>query len=230
MTNVPDDVPLAPAPRTNWVAWALSVLFHPLLVPSFLFFLLVAVNPYRFGAVSIFDRDSMLIFLPLFASTFVLPVVTVLLMRALNLVGSFTLEERTDRIGPLLGVLVLYLWAWYNLSQSADVPKLFVSLMLGVVIALAAAFAINAINKISLHAVGMGGLVAGCIIVAAIHGGVLSVGSWGLGLSALVVLSVLLAGAVGSARLALGAHTQVQVYWGYAVGFLAQWVALKFYY
>ena len=42
--------------------------------------------------------------------------------------------------------------------------------------------------------------------------------------------TVVLAGVGGVARLSLGQHDRPQLYGGYLVGFVAQWLALKFYY
>ena len=54
-------------------------------------------------------------------------------------------------------------------------------------------------------------------------GGVLAVSAWGqtltFSLYALLVFVIILAGLVGMARLALGAHTPADLYRGYGVGF-----------
>jgi membrane-associated phospholipid phosphatase len=56
------------------------------------------------------------------------------------------------------------------------------------------------------------------------------VGGYTVGLGVLLIIGVVIAGLVGTARLALGAHDKVQIYAGYLVGFLSQLVALKFYF
>jgi membrane-associated phospholipid phosphatase len=217
-------------PRPYW-ALALSGLFHPLLIPTYMYVLLLIINPFLFGSNDFGDERSMLTLIMMVLYTFVIPVISVLLMLMLNMVSSVMMEDRMERIGPLLLVMVLYFWIYYNLSQNNDVPTIFSAFLLGVVIALAVSFVVNVMDKISLHAVGMGGLTGMVMISMALFGTQgIGLGGITMSLGLLVLIVVLLAGLVGTARLALGAHTHVQIYAGYIVGFLAQWVALKLYF
>lgn len=219
------------APSRPLWATLLSGIFHPLLVPTMMFVLLVIINPYLFGSNGFNDQRTILTLIMMVLYTCVIPMIAVVLMRLLNMVNSIHMEDRMERIGPLLLVMVLYFWVYYNFSQSNDVPTIFSAFLLGVVVALAVSFAINVLDKISLHAVGMGGLTGMVMISMALFGSEgLHFGALRISLGLLVILVVLMAGLVGSARLAMGAHTKIQVYTGYLVGFLAQWVALKFYF
>ncbi len=215
----------------KWWALVLSGVFHPLLVPTYMFGLLMLVNPFLFGANGFGERRALLTLLMMVLYTAVIPMISVLLMVALNMVNSVMMEEKTERIGPLLLVMVLYFWVYYNLSNSNDVPTIFSTFLLGVVIALALTFVINVLDKISLHTVGMGGLVGMLMITMGLFGanGV-EIGGYTIGLGLLLIVGVIVAGLVGTARLALGAHDTVQIYAGYLIGFLSQLVALKFYF
>ncbi|WP_020567160.1 hypothetical protein [Neolewinella persica] len=220
-----------PAPPKKWWALALSGLFHPLLIPTYMYVLLMVVNPFLFGSNDFGNERAVLTLVMMVLYTAVIPMISILLMVALNMVGSVMMAEKTERIGPLLLVMVLYFWVYYNLSQSNDVPTIFSAFLLGVVIALAGAFVINVMDKISLHTVGMGGLVGMLMITMGLFGANgITIGGMTVGLGLMLLTGVLLAGMVGTARLALGAHDTVQVYSGYIVGFVAQLVALKFYF
>jgi hypothetical protein len=220
-----------PAPPKKWWALALSGLFHPLLIPTYMYVLLMVVNPFLFGSNDFGNERAILTLVMMVLYTAVIPMVSVLLMVALNMVSSVMMAEKTERIGPLLLVMVLYFWVYYNLSQSNDVPTIFSAFLLGVVIALAVAFVINVMDKISLHTVGMGGLVGMLMITMGLFGANgIAIGGMTVGLGLMLLVGVLLAGIVGTARLALGAHDTVQIYSGYIVGFVAQLVALKFYF
>lgn len=222
---------IAPAPPKKWWALVLSGLFHPLLIPTYMYVLLMVVNPFLFGSNDFGDQRAILTLVMMVLYTAVIPMVSVLLMVALNMVSSVMMAEKSERIGPLLLVMVLYFWVYYNLSQSNDVPTIFSTFLLGVVIALAVAFVINVMDKISLHTVGMGGLVGMLMITMGLFGANgIALGGITVGFGLLLLGGVLLAGMVGSARLALGAHDNVQIYSGYVVGFIAQLVALKFYF
>ncbi|CAH1000586.1 hypothetical protein LEM8419_01720 [Neolewinella maritima] len=223
---------VAPPPASrNLPALLISGLFHPLLMPTYLFLLLVGVNPYLFGTTELGDSRAMSNLILIFLDTFVIPVVAVFIMARLNMISSVMMHEKSERIGPLLLVMVLYFWIYWNFNKSNQTPTIFNAFLLGVVIALVVAFVINLLDKISLHATGMGGLVGASIILLGLYGGDgIPIGSLTIGLPLVVLIAVLLAGLVGTARLALGAHDKLQLSVGYALGFVAQFVALKVYY
>ena len=222
----------APAPaRRNLPALLISGLFHPLLIPTYIFLLLVGVNPYLFGTTDLGESRAMSKLILIFLDTFVIPVVAVFIMVRLNMISSLMMREKSERIGPLLLVMVLYFWIYWNFNQSNQTPTIFSAFLLGVIISLVVAFVINLLDKISLHATGMGGLVGVCVIMLGLFGpNGIEIGALTLGLPLLVAFSLFLAGLVGSARLALGGHSPMQLYAGYMVGFVAQFVALKFYF
>jgi len=230
MDEATTQLPEQSAPTRLW-ALGLSGLFHPLLIPTYMFLILVMVNPFLFGANGFGDQRVRITLIMMVLYTAVIPMISVMLMVALNMVSSVMMAEKTERIGPLLLVMVLYFWIYYNLSQSNDVPTIFSAFLLGVVIALALSFVINVLDKISLHTVGMGGLVGMLMITMGLFGANgITIGENTFGMGLLLLIGVLMAGIVGAARLALGAHDNVQIYSGYLVGFLAQLVALKFYF
>ncbi len=231
---MPDDGTIrtaGPAPAPKLPALVISGLFHPLLMPTYIFLLLVGVNPYLFGTTDLGEPRAMSNLILIFLDTFVIPVVAVFIMARLKMIDSIMMHEKSERIGPLLLVMVLYFWIFWNFSQSNQTPTIFTSFLLGVVLALVAAFVINLVEKISLHATGMGGLVAAAVISLRLFGsnGV-GIGSWTIGLPLVLILTILLAGLVGVARLSLGAHDRTQLYAGYLLGFATQFVALKFYF
>ncbi|PPK84659.1 hypothetical protein CLV84_3821 [Neolewinella xylanilytica] len=215
----------------HWPALAISGLFHPLLIPTYSFLILAGVNPYLFGTSDLGEPKAMSHLILIFLDTFVIPVIAVLIMAKLNMINSVMMHEKSERIGPLLLVMVLYFWIFWNFNKSSQTPTIFSSFLLGVVIALILVFVINLVDKISLHATGMGGLLGVCIIMLGLFGpNGIAIGSLTLGLPLLVATVLIIAGLVGSARLALGGHSPMQLYAGYMVGFVAQFVALKFYF
>ena len=218
------------APRPLW-ALALSGLFHPLFVATYMYLILILVNPYLFGTAGLGDSRASATLVMLVLYTAVIPIISVGLMVALDMVSGLMLEDRMERIGPLLLVMILYFWVYWNFNRSNDIPTIFTAFMLGVVLALSLAFVVNVVDKISLHAVGMGGLVAMLMITMGLFGarGVEALGQT-IGLGVLVLAGVFLAGLVGSARLALAAHSPAQLYVGYAVGFVSQVIAVLVYF
>jgi hypothetical protein len=210
------------------LAWGLSVVFHPLLIPSYMLFVLLLVNPYLFGVSSVQDEGARFTLLLVFLYTFFLPAVSVMVMYFLGMVSAVDMPEKEERIGPFLITGILYMWVYYNFSQKGQLPTAYVSFMLGAVIALFLAFILNIFSKISLHTVGMGGLI-GMLIITLLW---FSYGSFTVEINGydavdismlhLLLVGIVLAGAVGTARLLLQAHEPNEVFGGYLVGFAAQ--------
>ena len=59
MDNPMNELTAAP-PVKKWWALVLSGLFHPLLIPTYMYLLLMVVNPFLFGANGFWDRRALL--------------------------------------------------------------------------------------------------------------------------------------------------------------------------
>ena len=214
----------------KYLAQFISILGHPLLIVSYGLLLLMLLNPYAFGAHDIGDKTAILAFIQVFATTFIIPGVGVAMMKPLGLISSLEMPDKQERTGPYIITGIFYLWMFKNFLSGGQMPLLFTRFVLGATIGLFLAFFINIFSKISAHAVGMGGLVAllvmangewgGGMASIPLLGGVLS-----LSLNAILAGVLLLAGLVGVARLALGAHVPEDLYRGFGVGVMAQLVA-----
>ncbi|MBK8427170.1 MAG: hypothetical protein IPL27_14865 [Lewinellaceae bacterium] len=212
------------------LARILSYLGHPLLVLTYILLLLLAVNPFAFSARSITDHRAMLLLISVFTTTFLLPGFGVALMKPLGFIRSLEMESKQERIGPYIITGIFYLWLFKNLFSGAQVPSLFAVCVLGATVGLFFAFFVNIFTKISAHATGMGGLVA-MVLLATVEwrGAGMGIpmfdGSLQISLTVLLALTVLFAGLIGTARLALKAHVPEDLYRGYTAGFLAVMLA-----
>ncbi|MEL6357841.1 MAG: hypothetical protein AAFQ37_13015 [Bacteroidota bacterium] len=222
---------MAKRPIRDYLALGISAVFHPLLIPSYMLIILLIVNPFLFGVSSIWEGIAMPILLLIFLYTCVVPFISVTIMWGLGMVKNLHLEDRMERIGPYLLVLILYMWIYFNFARRGTVPVAYATFMLGIVIALSISFVINVFNKISAHAVGMGGLVAMVLITMLLFGPeVIAIGNWTMSLSLLLMLVIAAAGLVGTSRLVLKAHVSADIYGGYLVGFVSQLIALRYYF
>jgi len=213
-------------------AHIISLLFHPLLMVTYMLVLLLLINPYLFGVNSVLDRTYLLLLV--FLSTFVIPGFAVTMMRTLGLVQSIQLKTRQERIGPYIATGIFYLWMVRNFWDNPDIPTAYTSFVLGATMGLFLAFLINLFTKISAHAVGMGGLLAMVIITMWLFSygtftvNLGSMGSYEVSMYIVLSLVILLCGIVGTSRLLLDAHDPRDLYGGYLVGFLSQFIALRF--
>ncbi|MEM1217954.1 MAG: hypothetical protein AAGH79_03545 [Bacteroidota bacterium] len=215
------------------LAKMISFVFHPLFGVSYILLLILAVNPYLFGVNQWSDQVPLIILLVF--STVLIPGLSVVMMKALGLVQTLELEDKTDRIGPYIITGIFYLWMVVNFRNNPNIPSLFASFMLGATIALFLAFFINLFSKISAHTVGMGGLVAMIGILLSIYSYSdihLDLGGLGMveiSLSFVFLAAIFIAGLVGTARLWLGAHDMQDLVGGYMVGAAGQLIALRFF-
>lgn len=212
------------------LAYFLSVIFHPLLMVTYMLLILLVVDPYPFKNGSEGSTKDILL---IFFSTVFIPLVSVLLMKALKLIPSLELRNAQDRIGPFIVTGIFYLSTFYLIYKLHYIPNIFKACFLGSVIGLFVAFFINLFSKISLHAIGMGGLLGMVMITIArsnISSFVLDVGTWGrfeISLFSLLIVTIILSGMVGTSRLILDAHEPKDLYGGFLVGVATQFIALS---
>lgn len=218
------------------IAHIISVIFHPLLLPTYVLVLLMVIDPYPFGFFDLSDKNAGLMIIRVFFSTFLIPAVAVFIMKMLGLISSFQMEDKQERIGPYIATAIFFLWIFQSLVNYPKIHPLFISFLLGAIIALFIAFLINLFSKISAHAVGIGG-VLGLLILMTFFTNyppfIMNLGFLGLfqiNTTALLLIGVFVAGLVGSSRLYLDAHQSADLWGGYLVGFIGQIIAFSYFY
>ena len=228
------------------LAQLISFIFHPLLMLTYMLVLLLLVNPYLFGVNSLGDEASKLLVIQIFLYTFFIPALSLLLFRALGLVKSLELKDRQERIGPYILTGMLYTWIFINLQNSSEmnagdgshfvlqIPTAYTTFVLGATIGLFISLFIYIFSKISAHAVGMGGLLGMVVLTMlwfsydtfTVSSTIL--GTFQVHMSTVLIVTILLAGLVGTARLVLQAHEPMDLFGGYLVGLISQFLALRF--
>jgi hypothetical protein len=214
------------------LARVVSTLFHPLLILTYMLILLLLVNPYSFGVNQISEQTSLILLV--FLSTFLIPAFSVLMMKFLGMIESLELKSKQERIGPYIITGIFYLWIFINFKNNPNIPAAYTSFVLGSTIALFVAFFINIFSKISAHTVGMGGLTGMIAITMLLFNydsftvempllGIIQVS-----MNSVLMIVIVLAGSVGTARLLLKAHEHKDLYGGFLVGFSTQFIALQF--
>lgn len=190
------------------VAIIISVLFHPLLVTSYL----IAVLGIYFPSLFMMPPDRLRIIVTfIFCFTVILPIVNILMFRMFGTISTYTMDSRQERIIPFTAIALIYLvmtgMFFYKLPVSSNLNLLLVIISSLVVVATL----ITYFYKVSVHALAMWG----CI-------GILFPMNKALEQPSLVwptVIAVLMAGIVMSARLYLNAHTPRQILFGSIAGF-----------
>ena len=214
----------------RFTARLFSFVFHPLFILTYMLIILLEVNPYFFGI-----QNKGAFVLLIFLSTFVIPAVAVLIMKGLDMIASLEMKSRTERIGPYIITGILYMWLFQNLLNNPEIPEAYKIFVLGATIGLFVAFFFNIFTKVSMHALGMGGLLGMTILTMLLF----SYSSFEVNLgfiilemttSALLIIVILLTGIVCTSRLILGAHSIRDLYSGFIIGLSTQFIAFQIMY
>ena len=187
----------------------ISVIFHPLLIPTYT--LVIVFNSGTFYSFIPFHTQR--VFYVLIAlTTFVIPISVMPFLLNLKIVSSFMLQERKDRIIPLIITSISYFFTLYLLSRLPfHVPEFINIFVFSSAILIALTLIISLKWKISAHAIGMGGLLGSIIIFSV---------AYYANLIYIVALITFISGLVGYSRLFLQEHKPLQIYSGFILGFL----------
>jgi len=138
-------------------AHLISVVFHPLLMLTYMLLLMLVVNPYMFGYNHLAEADNLIVMV--FLTSALIPLIAILVMKGIGWVRSLQMSDRHERIGPYIVTAVLYLTLYLHLSKARVFPELLLVATLGTVFALFAGFFVNNFRKVSMHATAAGGLL-----------------------------------------------------------------------
>jgi hypothetical protein len=193
-------------------------LFHPLLFPTYGTALIIAANPHLFAVYKL--KGQLLWLIIVFIMTFIFPVVWLVMMRRLDLISSFKLENPKERIIPYIAVATFYMWTYRQFKPAVNFTpyanSIISHMMLGASIAIFIGFFVNIFRKISLHAIGAGAFM-GLVLP------LMRISDYDLKLFFIFVL--ISGGLVGTARLILDAHEPNEIWMGYAAGFIGMFAS-----
>jgi len=200
------------------IATIISYIFHPVFIPLYIVLFLLYIHPAVFAGFSSWQKTAFLF--PAIGMYAFFPIITILLLKALNFIDSVYLKTKKDRIIPYIACNLWYFWIWYVWKNLPDAPpKEMVILSMGIFLASVIGLMANIYMKISMHAIAMGVMVSFMTMLALTQ----SV-SFGLYLS----ITFLIAGIVCTARFIVSDHTQKQIYAGLLAGFIGLLIAVWF--
>jgi uncharacterized membrane protein len=189
------------------IANILSYLAHPLLIP--MLGLLVISNSGTYAA-DLDQRFTQFIYLSVFILTLMVPAGLIPLFIYSGLTKNIHFSEKRERLIPLYITFIFYLAA-YLLIKKLPISQVYQKFLFAACLSILLVLMISYFWRISLHLVGWGGLI-GLVFSLSIL--------FDKDLMLFLILSILLTGSIGFARLRLDAHTPLQIYSGFLVGFL----------
>lgn len=186
----------------------ISVIFHPLLLTTYMVLLLGTFFP---ALLMIAPQYLRLMIAFIFGFTFVLPVVNLILFRVFGTISSYTLENRAERIVPFIAIALIYLVTAFLFFFKLRFSSNFNYLLLIIALLVVATVVLNFFLKVSVHALAAwGGIGILLPLNKAVEQPDLLWPTAG---------AILAAGFVMAARLYLNAHTPREILVGSITGF-----------
>lgn len=197
------------------IAQVFSVVFHPLFIPTYVVAFLLNFHPSYFSGFGY--GSKLMLLLTTFLNTAFFPAFSVLIMKGLGFIKSVFLPTQQERIGPYLASMIFYFWAARVFFKfEPQLSPVLPSFMTGVFLTTVAALIINIFFKISMHAIGCGGLVGVLLVIMNSNSMLMT---WPLS------LAILITGIVCTARFIASNHTPREIYAGLIVGLACQLIA-----
>jgi hypothetical protein len=188
-----------------------SYLFHPIFIPLYITWMLAFIHPDYFVGFSTIGKYKILLLVAI--NAFAFPLIAVLLLKGLGFINSIFLKTQKDRIIPYIASMTFFFWTQYVLREQNFVPRILVAFMFGVFISSSAALIANIYHKISMHAIGMGGML-GLFLVVMQQNTMLMTGP--------LTIALLTTGIVCTSRMIVSDHQPKEIYAGLVVGLICQ--------
>ncbi len=200
----PDILPVRkPADR---IAQILSLLLHPLLLPTLGTWLLFWVAP---GAAMYSFKLKYVILLIVFASSFALPLMFIGLLKLNSGSKFFGLSARYERTLPYV-FTAFSLYLGLQIITRIPISAFFRLFLLGCFMLLILLFVVKTFWNISEHTIGYGALL-GTFLAFSLR--------YGLIVNQVLLILLVMAGLAGTVQLYREKHTEEELYFGYLFGF-----------
>jgi len=194
----------------------ISILLHPMFMPILALNLTLLVLPSLSFTLS---QNLLLIYGILIFSTMVLPLISIFWLMQKGKVSSLEMSNHKERSLPLFKTVIWMSFGYYLLQNLLFYTPILKAELLGAILIILLAAIISKFWKISLHLLGIGGVVGVFIALQIMHGDFLY----------LLILFILLSGLLGVARIKQKAHNYAQVYAGFLVGLSVELITLLVY-
>lgn len=194
----------------------ISILLHPMFMPILALHLTLLVLPSLAFNLS---QNLLLIYGILIFSTMVLPLISIFWLMQKGKVSSLEMSNHKERSLPLFKTVIWMSFGYYLLQNLLFYTPILKAELLGAILIILLAAIISKFWKISLHLLGIGGVVGVFIALQIMHGDFLY----------LLLLFILLSGLLGVARIKQKAHNYAQVYAGFLVGLSVELITLLVY-
>ena len=195
-----------------------SYIFHPLFIPLYVTYYLVFINSDYF--VGFGSKEKSWIILQVILNMIFFPALTVLLLKGVGFIESVFLKTQRDRIIPYMAAGIFFFWMYLVFRNQSEIPEILTAFIFGVFLASSAALIANIYFKISMHAIGCGGMLGLMIVVLNANAS--------SPFTLPLMIAIFITGIVCTSRLIVSDHTQKDIYLGLLCGFFCQFISAAF--
>lgn len=198
----------------KFFAYLFSYIFHPLFIPVYVTYFLAFLHPAYFAGYG--AAQKWWIILRVAYTMVFFPAFTVLLLKGLRFIDSVFLKTQRDRIIPYIASGIFYFWAYLVFKNQPNITPVLTAFTFAVFLSSSAALLANINMKISMHAIGMGGVI-GLFLAMMQENSMLMTGP--------LSIAFLLTGIVCTSRMIVSDHQPKEIYAGLIVGIFCQLIA-----
>ena len=199
------------------IAQFISIVCHPLFMPLYAVALIFQYNPYI--NLQVPERLQQIVFGILIIFTLLLPAITAILLTKLGTIKSLYMKTAQERKWPFLFTLLWY-YLGFELLTEMNLPLSLFLLMIGAISVILVAHFITLRWKISVHMIGIGGVVGAIAGISY---------RFQYDHFFLILCLVFIAGMIGYSRLKTASHNYRQVYAGFLLGLVVEWLIVSFF-
>ena len=210
--------PSAHSAVATFLAKVFSYVFHPLFLPIYVAWYLVFVHHGFFAGYG--EQARVWVLLRVSLNMVFFPALTVFLLKRVGFIDSIFLRTQRDRIIPYMTSGIFYFWMYLVFRNQAEIPRILTVFVFGVFLTSSLALLANIYFKISMHALGCGGMLGIGIIV-------LNTGS-AYPFALPYMIAILITGIVCTSRFIVSDHKQGDIYAGLICGFICQFISAAF--
>ncbi|MEL4457099.1 hypothetical protein [Lutimonas vermicola] len=193
----------------------ISYVLHPLLFSFMGSFLYLYLTPKH-----IVKQQEYIILLIVFISTYIIPILLLAFLKRINLINNYHLRSIDERKFPVLFFIMLSFLIGRAMT-SIQIADLLAFSFFGIAFALSFTYLLFNIKvKTSLHTLGIGGVI-GFVMVMSYE--------YQLNFNSIIAGLFIIAGLIGVSRLALNAHRPKEIYIGFLLGLVSQFISFQIY-
>lgn len=204
------------------LATFLSVVLHPLLMPTFLFLTLFFLAPVSLGLEGMDPFFRWIVIGFVFIYTFAIPAYFIYLLKRWGFISSLKLETLQERRLPFLLTALIYGVLGYFLYTKNSSLFACAYILWSITAVILCVALISYRWQISAHAAGVGG------VIGALAGIMINSGESALFMP--LLFSMILAGYLLGARLQLNAHTPKQAWAGLFLGVVLSLLSVSYFF